>query len=127
MRKIWIVLILALVLGYFGYQYLFHEHRNIQMESAEFVMSSDDLAKEFYAEPKASEQKYLNKIMVVHGGITEQNDYDLTLNNKVFCQFDSKIEGIKTKNISVKGRFIGYDDLLDQFKLDHCNLETKNN
>ncbi|WP_395360408.1 OB-fold protein [Gaetbulibacter aestuarii] len=120
------VLILALVLGYLIYNYIYHEHRNIQEEPAEFVMNSNDLEAEFYANPKASEQKYLNKIIEVQGNLTDQNKLDLTLNNKVFCQFDSQLDSLKSNNIKVKGRFIGYDDLLDLIKMDHCKIETQN-
>ena len=55
--------------------------------------------------------------------VTEVNDNDLTLDNKVFCKFieiNSTI--ILNDKIRLKGRCIGFDDLLEQVKLDQCNL-----
>jgi len=108
-----------------AYNYVYHKHRDIASERAEFVVTSRDIANEFAVDPSVSEQKYLNKTVEVHGTITELNDYDLTLDDKVFCQFSSKIGKIKSKDIKVKGRFIGYDDLLEQVKLDQCSILTK--
>jgi len=108
-----------------AYNYIYQKHRDIKSESAEFTVVALDIANEFAMDPSVSEQKYLNKTIEVHGAITEQNDYDLTLDDKVFCQFSSKIKGVKSNKIKVKGRFIGYDDLLGQVKLDQCSILTK--
>ena len=125
MRK-WLVLIVFIVLGFVAYNYVFHEHRNIQIEPADFVMRSEDLIHEFSINPTASEHKYLNKIIELHGTISEKNEFNLTLNDNVFCQFDSKIDSLKTMKVEVKGRFIGFDDLLQQVKIDHCSIATEN-
>ncbi|MGM5469270.1 OB-fold protein [Flavobacteriaceae bacterium LMO-SS05] len=120
MRK-WIIILVLLVLVYLVYNYIYQEHRNIESETSEFVMNSIDIANEFAINPSASEKKYLNKTIEIKGTITELNDTDLTLDHTVFCQFDSKIK-IDTDNVKVKGRFIGYDDLLEQIKLDQCSI-----
>jgi len=123
MRK-WIIILILVVICIIVYNYIYQEHRDIESESAEFVVTSIDMANEFAINPSASEQKYLNKTIEVHGTITELNDNNLTLDDKVFCQFNSKI-GIDSKDASVKGRFIGYDELLEQIKLDQCSILTK--
>lgn len=122
MRK-WILLLMLIVIGFLTYNYIFQKHRNIESEKAEFVLNSIDIANEFTINPSASERKYLNKTIEVNGTITELNDYDLTLDDKVFCQFDSKII-IDSKKANVKGRFIGYDELLEQVKIDQCSILT---
>lgn len=124
MRK-WIILLALIVIALITYNYIFHKHRDIANEQAEFVMNSSDLANEFQINPSASEKKYLDKTIEVHGTITEQNDNNLTLDERVFCLFNSKIGGVKSNTINVKGRFIGYDDLLEQVKLDQCSIITK--
>jgi len=88
------------------------------------VLNSTDLVNEFAINPSASEKKYLNKTIEVFGTITELNDQDLTLDNKIFCLFTSKIEVDASKKVSIKGRFIGYDDLLEEIKLDQCSITT---
>lgn len=123
MRK-WIVLIILIVIGIIAYNYIYQEHRDIESETAEFVLNSTDLVNEFAINPSASEKKYLNKTIEVFGTITELNDRDLTLDNNIFCQFNSKIEVGTSKKVSIKGRFIGYDELLDQIKIDQCSIVT---
>ena len=124
MRK-WIVLFIILVIGLMAYNYVFHDHRDIESEPAEFLVNSSDLANEFAINPSASEQKYLNKTIEVQGTITEQNDFDLTLDDTIFCQFTAEITAILPNSVRVKGRFIGYDSLLEQVKLDQCSIITK--
>jgi len=123
MRK-WIILLILVVIGIIAYNYIFHEHRDIKSEPVEFVLTSTDLANEFAINPSASERKYLNKTIEVNGNISELNAFDLTLDDNVFCQFNSKIE-VKLNNVTIKGRFIGYDTLLEQVKLDQCSIITK--
>ena len=123
MRK-WIIILILVVIGIIVYNYIYQEHRDIENEQVEFVVTSIDMANEFAINPSASEKKYLNKTIEVNGTITELNDFDMTLDDKVFCQFNSKI-GIDSKDASVKGRFIGYDELLEQIKLDQCSILTK--
>jgi len=123
MRK-WIVLLIIVVIGIIAYNYIYKEHRDIESERAEFTVTSIDLSDEFVVNPSASEQKYLNKTIEVSGAISELNETDLTLDGSIFCQFRSKIQ-INIKDISIKGRFIGYDDLLEQIKLDQCSILTK--
>ena len=120
MRK-WIVLLILVVIGIIAYNYIYKEHRDIQSEKAQFVKTSKDLSDEFVVNPSASEQKYLNKTIEVSGTISELNAFDLTLDGSVFCQFSSKIK-INAKDVIIKGRFIGFDDLLEEIKLDQCIL-----
>lgn len=123
MRK-WIVLLILILIGVITYNYIYKGHRDIDSEQAEFILNASDLANEFMVNPSASEQKYLNKTIEVRGTISELNEFDITLDSSIFCQFSSKIQ-INSKSVSVKGRFIGYDDLLEQIKLDQCSILTK--
>ena len=90
MRK-WILILVVVVIGLIGYNYIYHGHRDIENEKAEFVVNASDWANEFVINPSASEKKYLNKTIEVQGTITEINDFDLTLDDNIFCQFSSKI------------------------------------
>ena len=113
-----------IILGVIAYNYIYHKHRDIESESAEFVINATDLANEFAINPSASEKEYLNKTIEVYGSATELNEYDLTLDEKIFCQFNTKID-VLTNKVRIKGRFIGYDNLLEQVKIDQCNILTK--
>jgi len=123
MRK-WIIFLVLLIIAFIGYNYIYYAHRDIKSEPVEYSIKAIDILYEFSANPSISEHKYLNKTIAVSGKISELNKNNITLNGQVFCQFNKTVK-IKIKNISqikIKGRFIGYDDLLEQIKLDQCNI-----
>lgn len=124
MRKWTIVIVLLLLLGYLGYNYIYQDHRDIKNEKPEFTLSTQDIAKEFTNNSVTAEKKYLNKTIEVSGQVTEINTSDLTLDNVIFCSFSETInENISiNSNLKIKGRLIGYDDLLEQIKIDQVTI-----
>jgi hypothetical protein len=123
LKKI-IVFGVIIIAGIVGYNYIYQDHRTIENEKVEFILSSQEIASQFVENVTTSEQKYLNKTIEVSGLITEISKKDLTLDDKVFCQFSEAIKtSVKNKSkIKIKGRVIGYDDLLEQVKLDQCTI-----
>jgi len=123
MRK-WVYLLVVLILVFLGYNYLYKSHRNIEKESAAYVISAASITNEFEESPSESEKKYLNKTIEIYGVVTELGIDELILDHVVFCQFANLMsQDLKLKeSLSVKGRCIGYDDLLEQVKLDQCIL-----
>lgn len=128
MRKSKIILtlfFLFLIVGFSVYFYVYQSHRNISLEKAEFVITPQVLSAEFKKNEDVANQKYLNKTIVVSGKIS-----NLDFENKV-VSIDTILSAICTTNnvhfkindtIRIKGRFIGYDDLLNEFKMDQCIL-----
>ena len=121
MRK-WIILILILIIGIAIYSYLYQDHRDIKSEQAEFVMNAKELQSEIETKPSSTEGKYLNKTIEIKGMISAIETNSITLDDIVFCQLNNvSTETLKQgQTIRIKGRFIGYDDLLEEFKLDQC-------
>lgn len=122
--KKWILLAVLAVISIFIYNYIYQNHRNINNENAEYNLTSVDILNKFSIDPVNSEKKYLNKTIEVIGTITNQTKNTMTLDHVVFCQFTTNIN-IQLKDnsqIKIKGRFIGYDDLLEEIKLDQCNI-----
>jgi len=122
--KLFIGICLALLLAILSYNYIYQDHRNIKNEMAEFSLNSSDFYNQFLSDPVTSEKKYLNKTIEVTGLITEVNSQEITLDENIFCQFSESIKNSFRENIplKIKGRFIGYDDLLQQLKLDQSNI-----
>ena len=122
MRK-WITFLIVLIIaGIIGYNYIYQDHRDIENEAAEFTMPTSELATLFADNAVTAEQKFLNKTIEITGRISDLNTNDITIDDKVFCQFSDNIETALDKNdkAKIKGRVIGYDDLLEQVKLDQC-------
>ena len=124
MRK-WIIILAFLVIGgIIGYNYIYQDHRDIESEVAEFSMPSSEIALQFSEDVTTAEQKFLNKTIEVSGLITDITTNDITIDDNVFCQFSNTLETAldKKDKVKIKGRVIGYDDLLEQVKLDQCTI-----
>jgi predicted negative regulator of RcsB-dependent stress response len=118
--KIAIVLILLAAVGL--YFYLYKGHRNISSEEASYAVSVDNLQKEFSENDSIANLKYLDNTIEVYGKISglDVSSNAIIIDDKVFATAkDLNIKKLTIgKNIKVKGRFIGYDDLLENYKLD---------
>ncbi|WP_179009716.1 OB-fold protein [Winogradskyella forsetii] len=120
------ILIISVIVAY---NYIYQDHRTIEKETAAFVMTANAIGNEFSSNLKMAETKYLNKTVEVSGSISEMNTMEVTLDDKVFCQFSEALEAPieEDTKLKIKGRVIGYDDLLEQVKLDQCTIiNTKN-
>jgi predicted negative regulator of RcsB-dependent stress response len=124
MRKVIIILIILIIAAIVGYNYIYQDHRDIENEASAFVIPSTEIALLFNEDAISAEQKFLNKTIEVSGLISELNTNNLTIDDKVFCQFSDAVQTVleKNENIKIKGRVIGYDDLLEQVKLDQCTI-----
>ncbi|WP_425597747.1 OB-fold protein [Winogradskyella flava] len=123
-KKIIILAVILIIAAIFGYNYIYQDHRDIETETAEFSISSSEIATLFSEDITSAEQKFLNKTIEISGIISEINTNDITIDDKAFCQFSDVITTAldKTDTIKIKGRVIGYDDLLEQVKLDQCTI-----
>ena len=123
MKKWSILIVLCVVVGIIGYRYVYQDHRDIATETSIYKLTASDISNEFAINPMSSENKYLNKTIEVSGSISDKNPQSITIEDKVFCQFSNKIQtALNTDQVKIKGRFIGYDDLLEQVKLDQCTI-----
>ncbi|WP_299112331.1 hypothetical protein [uncultured Winogradskyella sp.] len=129
MKRNWIALLIILIItAIVGYNYVYQDHRDVESEVAEFSITSSEISLLFSKNATSAEQKFLNKTIEVSGLISDININDITIDDKVFCQFSNNIETTLNKNdkTKIKGRVIGYDDLLEQVKLDQCIIINNN-
>ncbi|MDO1500972.1 hypothetical protein Q2T40_12600 [Winogradskyella maritima] len=127
MKRKWLILLIAILVGsYFAYNYIYQDHRDISEEDPIASVEIRDIYSLFKMDIATAEEKYLDKTIVITGKVSELNTTDLTLDNKAFCTFNNafKTQLSVDQNVSVKGRCIGYDDLLDLIKLDQCTVVT---
>ena len=120
-RRNLVLLLLLFTLGvYFGYNYMYQDHRDIKTEEAYKTMPATDLVEIFKANASPDE---LNKTIEVSGSVSEMDGNSITLDNAVQCSFDAAVSGINLNDkITIKGRCIGYDDLFEIVKIDQSNL-----
>ncbi|MBV1922799.1 MAG: hypothetical protein KUG68_02095 [Flavobacteriaceae bacterium] len=120
-RRNLVIIALIFTLGaYFGYNYMYQDHRDIKTEEAFKSVSAADLVTVFKANASPEE---LNKTIEVTGVVTEIDGNAITIDNAVQCSFDAAVSGISVNDkVTVKGRCIGYDDLFEIVKFDQSNL-----
>ena len=123
MKKKIFLFLFSLCLFFVVYNYLFPPHRAINKEKAQFNIEASLLFTEFIEDSKLAEFKYLDQTISISGVITSLNSNDITVSNKIFCNFDSVLSKLKVNDsIVIKGRCIGYDELLQEIKLDQCSI-----
>ncbi|WP_310379289.1 OB-fold protein [Flavobacterium sp.] len=123
-NKIIISFFILLVLAVAVYLYTYKGHRDIAAEQGSFSVVATTLFTEFKSNEQTASAKYLDKTIAVSGSISaiDSKSKSIVINEKLFVLFTDEIpETIKTNTaIKIKGRFIGYDELLEEMKMDQC-------
>ncbi len=123
-RKKTTILIVSvlLLLGISGYNYVMHGGaRDLTQEDTAYNLTSEGIKKEFQSNTEVSNNKYLEKAVTISGQITAVNDHEIILNNSIVCNLKDENKNLKNiENVTVKGRIVGYDDLMGDIKLDNC-------
>lgn len=127
MRKrkfFYLIIVILLLTGFIGYNYIYKSHRNISEEKAKYTVNATSFIKEFNNDVEASITKYLDKTIQLKGKITEIEQSNFMLNNAIVCYTDSiTLTQIKKDLVvTVKGRSIGYDELLEFLKFDQITI-----
>lgn len=124
MKKRLFIFILLIGLIILGYRYIYKSHRDIKSENASYVVNSSNILMEFSLNIELSTEKYLNKVIEIKGNVTKVNNYGLEIDKKINCYFDQTIIKVELldKQITIKGRFIGFDELLEEIKIDQCTV-----
>ncbi|WP_271784379.1 OB-fold protein [Aquimarina algiphila] len=125
MKKLLIAILVIALAGFIGYKYIYQSHRDIQSEEANFTVNATDIAIEFSKNQDISSEKYLNKTIIVEGELTEIEENSIMLNEVVYSSFDTNVDQSKYTlgmPLKIKGRCIGYDELLEVIKLDQTSI-----
>ncbi|SEP56046.1 OB-fold protein [Flavobacterium urocaniciphilum] len=125
MKKKLLILVVLIIGMYFGYRYLYHEHRDIAKEEAAFALKVPALLKEFEVDETKANTKYLDKPVLISGKVTSVDvpSKTIVIDKKLLAILvkDTKVE-VNTE-ISIQGRLIGYDNLLGEIKLDQSTIK----
>ncbi|MGV6845351.1 MAG: OB-fold protein [Lutibacter sp.] len=119
-KKTFLFVFSLTLLSFMSYKYVYHEHRNIATEQVKYTIHSENLLKDFKENSIDASKKYLNNVIAVTGKITDKEKGIVTLTNGICCLMASADVSNFSKNemIKIKGRCIGYDDLLELVKID---------
>ena len=126
-KIIGILLVAVLLIG-ISINYVFHGGaRDLATEEAEFTVSSKEITGEFATDVAKATLKYSDKAIAVSGKVTAVSDSIVIIDNTIICNFKTPDNSIKNEqSISVKGRLVGFDDLMGELKFDQCSINKNN-
>lgn len=105
--------------GFILKNYLFKAPTPIEKQKIVFA----DTSAKFNSTIASNAADWQNAVVEISGTVTSLDEKGLTLDNNIYCQFkypDQLAQQKKGNTLNIKGRFIGYDDLLEESKLDQC-------
>ena len=125
-KKLLIGMSLCAFIASLTYFYAYKGHRDISSASTDYVVTISGLDKEFATDNRLATLKYQNTIVELSAKITsiDSESNGVVLGDKVFVTFkDSVLKNISSgEKLIIKGRFLGYDELLGEFKIDQCSI-----
>ena len=129
-KKILITLLLFIITGISIYLYSYKQHRNIESETAAYAVTVDGLEKEFALNDSLAYIKYQDKTIEVTAVVTaiEPTSKGIVIGEKIFATFEDSVpkDIAIGKTLKIKGRFLGYDELLQEFKIDQSSVVHQN-
>ena len=112
--------IIGFTIIYFTYN---KPHKDFNKAPSQFTIESKKLISFYQNNSEDANTKYLDKIILITGTITDFEENIIILDNGIVCTLDpsQKIDDqiYMGSKISIKGRCIGYDDLLEEIRVDH--------
>ncbi len=119
-RRLLLAVLLLLAGGYFAYNYMYKEHRDISSETSKLEISASYLLERYKTNDG---DELLNTTITVNGLITQVEEGTVTLDSGVHCSLiDGSVGLVEGSKMTIKGRCIGYDDLFEIVKLDQCTI-----
>ena len=120
LKFLFLLFIIGLIIIYVIYN---KPHKDFNKSPIETTIQSIDLISFYQDNPDDSNTRFLDKIILVIGTITDIEKNIIILDNSIVFTLDpSQIINDQINvntEVSIKGRCIGYDDLLEEVRIDH--------
>ena len=121
-KRILIVFGALLIVGYSSYKYVFKPHKSIEQLELKFSGTSEA----FLKKADGNVSTWEGMAIELKGVVTSIDKRGITLNGSIYCQLlDKNFVAVLQvgQDIRIKGRVIGYDDLLEEIKLDQTIIK----
>jgi cell division protein YceG involved in septum cleavage len=122
------VIVLAIVMGVGVYDYTFNsKHRDIANEEATITLSAKELFSHFQKDELLATTNYLDKVIEIEGTITSIEEGEVVLSNQIQVRFKTELmpKVVNEASIIIKGRCVGFDELLEMVKIDQATIINK--
>ena len=117
---------LPLILLIFIFALYNKPHKTYTDEISAYSLSAGELFADYNNNYKKSNDKYLGSVLSISGVVTKCTENLIILDNRIVCSFNEKDSSLASsdialgENLIIKGHCIGYDDLLEEVRVDHC-------
>ena len=103
------------------------KHRVIADEEAVFFVPADELQYVFANDERSAGAKYMDQVIKVSGKVTDVEGHSIVLDNRVLVNLlnDATTAFQEGKELIIKGRCVGFDELLLQVKIDQAEINLK--
>ena len=120
--SIFVIVVVVLV----GYQFVLKSgSRDLQSEATFSALSSKEIIAQFTKNADVSSKKYTNKAIEISGVASDVSKNQIVLDGSIVCECLEKPNTKIGEKMVIKGRFVGFDDLMNELKLDQCQSIKK--
>lgn len=121
MKKILLIaFFIFVIIGILGYNYLYQDHRDVATSDATSSYTSTELLTLFTDQDTSNDARALDQVIEVSGTATDKSANSITLDGQVFIEFKEPHQLALNQTYTLKGRCLGYDDLLEEVKIDQA-------
>lgn len=116
-------LLVILVSAYAIKSYMYKAHRNIATEVIDYEIQTTVLSEAMHDSKQAL--KYIDKVIQTSGVITTIEQNSVLIDDKVQVNFinNNTLNSLSVSDtVIIKGRCVGYDDLLELVKIDQATI-----
>ena len=86
-------------------------------------LSSAELIYKFSMDNTSNKSNLSENNILLSGAVTTVKKSALIVDKKIFCKFKNGISDVKVGDtIKLLGKFIGYDELFQEYKLNDCSI-----
>ncbi|MFD0861565.1 hypothetical protein ACFQ1M_05060 [Sungkyunkwania multivorans] len=117
-----ILLSVIAVVAFSAYNYLYQDHRDIAKERIDFDIQTTQLKSAM--EDTNTSLQFVDKVIQTKGKVTSQDQQSVILDNSIQVNFNPEVNFTSQmeKTLTIKGRCVGYDDLLELVKIDQATI-----
>jgi hypothetical protein len=129
MKKIITIFLLVLFLSAGFYWYAYKGHRDIAAEKPDYSLTLSSFQKDFEDNDSLFNIRYADKTIEIFGIVTaiDSKNQSIMLDEKIAISLNQAVpDGLKISDAAyIKGRYVGFDDLLEEFKIDQAVVLEK--
>lgn len=124
MKKLVIIIGVIVILLVGGYLYLYQDHRDVAATSASISLTTQELTAIFTDDDLNNDQLVLDQVIEIKGIVTSVNDLEIIVDEVVFIEFLKPVNLTEGSEQKIKGRCLGFDDLLGEIKIDQAIINN---